>query len=751
MLGLWQRIRAWEEITKNLTVLVISKRNFDDNFFKVADRCTLIQAKCSRAFTIKCCCALCWNSKEAPDKTKDDAEKKKIISKYAGVPDMLFFCHICNKHLWDAQVNKTDNHKPVVPSTSHRPVWLDGTALTLRRGQGVKDWAVKPMLRNRTDCFDKHLTGRPHTETFDRQREGYKRKTVLLRKKLKLNTEKMELELDTPQLKKPRIQQFCAMCDTHYYGGVVLHRRTWDHQGSLFSSERSPNKVSKGDMKLSEPGAYPVPDLSTMLCTCPCRSAIICVASLILLSSFSWARTLSLLFSSSLEIAECMAVVVLIESVSVCALLGSVSATFPLKAWFGVLIAHPPPFGSTPVPYKIKSFMHPYCLICRKDFQARVDWDRHKLSAGHLKKVVNVLKERKGSSNDVFTIDDFIFAESEDYEDEFSELEMKVRSREDEEKDILKRQDKQEQDTAVVSTIAGEETNQPKMEGVELGTEDESKGDKEEAKEDPKVSREEEKQESNGKEDPKVSREEEKQESNGNEDPKVSREEEKQESNGNEDHKMNGDEAKEDHKENVDSKKNGDEIKENPPSNKKKVEHSIHLFKYDPDQIVGCNNSGLKLYSVFQRNLVRESFYIATKSLSGAAMLKPSRGLMCEVCRVFIKGEGHAKSHCSSLTHYNYYLAHMMAQDSREKMRAAKQAEQSALEKAKSLVVDSDDNKVHVNTDIQEEATQEKMDTEEPSQDKEEQGDEELGDKEEPGDQEETEQQDIGIDEDKEV
>nr|CAD7444880.1 unnamed protein product [Timema bartmani] len=156
------------------------------------------------------------NSKEKskdPDKTKDDTEKKKILSKYAGVPDMLFFCHICNKHLWDAQ------------------------------------------------CFDKHLTGRPHTETFERQREGYKLKTLLLRKKLKvalldthdssvlspplppstaslnqcycfvqLNTEKMELELDSPQPKKPRIQQFCAMCDTHYYGGVVLHRRTWDHQ-----------------------------------------------------------------------------------------------------------------------------------------------------------------------------------------------------------------------------------------------------------------------------------------------------------------------------------------------------------------------------------------------------------------------------------------------------------------------------------------------------------------------------------------
>nr|CAD7435314.1 unnamed protein product [Timema monikensis] len=43
-----------------------------------------------------------------------------------------------------------------VPSTSHRVVWLegvplDGTALTLRRGQGVEDWAVKLRLRNRTD------------------------------------------------------------------------------------------------------------------------------------------------------------------------------------------------------------------------------------------------------------------------------------------------------------------------------------------------------------------------------------------------------------------------------------------------------------------------------------------------------------------------------------------------------------------------------------------------------------------------
>nr|CAD7206112.1 unnamed protein product [Timema douglasi] len=48
-------------------------------------------------------------------------------------------------------------HQPSsVPSTSHRVVWLegvplDGMALTLWRGQGEKDCAVKPKLRERTD------------------------------------------------------------------------------------------------------------------------------------------------------------------------------------------------------------------------------------------------------------------------------------------------------------------------------------------------------------------------------------------------------------------------------------------------------------------------------------------------------------------------------------------------------------------------------------------------------------------------
>ena len=33
---------------------------------------------------------------------------------------------------------------------------------------------------------------------------------------------------------------------------------------------------------------------------------------------------------------------------------------------------------------KLKNFIHPICELCDRQFQKRIDWDEHKLSAGHL-------------------------------------------------------------------------------------------------------------------------------------------------------------------------------------------------------------------------------------------------------------------------------------------------------------------------------------------------------------------------------
>lgn len=33
---------------------------------------------------------------------------------------------------------------------------------------------------------------------------------------------------------------------------------------------------------------------------------------------------------------------------------------------------------------KLKNFVHPICELCDRQFQKRIDWDEHKLSAGHL-------------------------------------------------------------------------------------------------------------------------------------------------------------------------------------------------------------------------------------------------------------------------------------------------------------------------------------------------------------------------------
>ncbi len=43
---------------------------------------------------------------------------------------------------------------------------------------------------------------------------------------------------------------------------------------------------------------------------------------------------------------------------------------------------------------KLKSFLHPKCFICRKEFTVRADWDEHLLSVEHLKRKAEVLRQK---------------------------------------------------------------------------------------------------------------------------------------------------------------------------------------------------------------------------------------------------------------------------------------------------------------------------------------------------------------------
>ncbi|XP_063229372.1 zinc finger protein on ecdysone puffs isoform X2 [Bacillus rossius redtenbacheri] len=100
-------------------------------------------------------------------------------------------------------------------------------------------------------------------------------------------------------------------------------------------------------------------------------------------------------------------------------------------SFFGSLVTH----RKQEKHQQLKSFLHPRCLPCAKEFPTRVEWDHHKLTPYHLKKAAEARKKRIGGSDDEFTLEDFISQETGSYGDMLGK-EMKVRTREQEENDI---------------------------------------------------------------------------------------------------------------------------------------------------------------------------------------------------------------------------------------------------------------------------------------------------------------------------
>uniref|UniRef100_A0A1B6DKI6 C2H2-type domain-containing protein n=2 Tax=Clastoptera arizonana TaxID=38151 RepID=A0A1B6DKI6_9HEMI len=82
--------------------------------------------------------------------------------------------------------------------------------------------------------FTKHLKGRPHQIMVDGLNDKYKLKVELLRHDLRIAEQQREMELERKQRHGMKMynqsREYCAMCDLHFYGNLISHRKNVRHQ-----------------------------------------------------------------------------------------------------------------------------------------------------------------------------------------------------------------------------------------------------------------------------------------------------------------------------------------------------------------------------------------------------------------------------------------------------------------------------------------------------------------------------------------
>ncbi|XP_065360660.1 zinc finger protein on ecdysone puffs [Calliphora vicina] len=127
-------------------------------------------------------------AKNANTKKKDSASgDKKTESKespYANVPNDMFYCHLCKKHMWDA------------------------------------------------NSFENHIKGRTHLMMREGIEESYRLKANMIRQEAKIAEQLKSIELD--RLKrmgksKQRQLDYCTMCDLNFHGHISAHRKSEGH------------------------------------------------------------------------------------------------------------------------------------------------------------------------------------------------------------------------------------------------------------------------------------------------------------------------------------------------------------------------------------------------------------------------------------------------------------------------------------------------------------------------------------------
>ncbi|XP_055376776.1 zinc finger protein on ecdysone puffs isoform X2 [Condylostylus longicornis] len=124
------------------------------------------------------------------NKKKDSADKSenKSLSKesiYADVPNDMFYCHLCKKHMWDS------------------------------------------------NSFENHIKGRTHLMMREGIEESYRLKANMIRQEAKIAEQLKAIELD--RLKrigksgKAMARDYCTMCDLNFHGHMTSHRKTEGH------------------------------------------------------------------------------------------------------------------------------------------------------------------------------------------------------------------------------------------------------------------------------------------------------------------------------------------------------------------------------------------------------------------------------------------------------------------------------------------------------------------------------------------
>lgn len=125
------------------------------------------------------------NTKKAEEK-KDKKDDSKL-SPYANIPNDMFYCHLCTKHMWDAL------------------------------------------------SFENHLKGRTHQMMKEGIEESYRLKANMIRQEAKIAEQLKAIEIDRLKRLGKTIRasnqhrEYCIMCDLHFYGHLSTHRKSDGH------------------------------------------------------------------------------------------------------------------------------------------------------------------------------------------------------------------------------------------------------------------------------------------------------------------------------------------------------------------------------------------------------------------------------------------------------------------------------------------------------------------------------------------
>ncbi|XP_017135548.1 zinc finger protein on ecdysone puffs isoform X1 [Drosophila miranda] len=124
------------------------------------------------------------NKKKEPTPGEKKIESPTKDSPYASVPNDMFYCHLCKKHMWDA------------------------------------------------NSFENHIKGRTHLMMREGIEESYRLKANMIRQEAKIAEQLKSIEFD--RLKrmgksKQRQLDYCTMCDLNFHGHISTHRKSEGH------------------------------------------------------------------------------------------------------------------------------------------------------------------------------------------------------------------------------------------------------------------------------------------------------------------------------------------------------------------------------------------------------------------------------------------------------------------------------------------------------------------------------------------